>query len=58
MKYEKYNEQRYYERAIFYGDLIPISTRRMFKPITHQKTWLMSAGLIESADMIEYNEDE
>lgn len=58
MKNKKYNEQRYYERAIFHGKLIPISTRRMFKPITRQKAWLMFAGLIESADMVEFNEDE
>lgn len=58
MKNEKFNEQRYYERAIFYGDLVPISNRRVFKPITYQKTWLMFAGLIESADMVGYIEDD
>lgn len=54
---KKYNEQRYYEEAIFYADFLHNDAQTMFYPINHQKTWLMFAGLIESANIVEYNNE-
>lgn len=59
MKNKKCIEQKYHKRAIFYGALIHNTTytEREVDPISYQKTWLMFAGLIESSDMIKYNDE-
>ena len=54
MKNCNYSEQRYYDRAIFYGSAIRSSAVRA--NVTQRKIWLMFAGLIETADMVRFDQ--